>query len=98
MIIDAPGRVAPPDAQFPYGKILNVKEHVSSASRAYAHAFPLFSRPPLKSRKRALPILKFALICQYSGHALNGTSRRRITGVLISSEILHLRICTVLKA
>src|SRR5882762_484544 len=38
---------------------LNVKEHVFSASGAYAHALPLLSRLPAKSRKRPslLPVL-----------------------------------------
>jgi hypothetical protein len=50
MEIDASGSVALPDAQFTDGKILNVKEHVFSASGAYAHAFSLLGRSPLKSR------------------------------------------------
>ena len=52
MKIDAARGVSLPDAQLVNGQFLNVKEHVFSASGAYAHALPLLSRPPAKSRKR----------------------------------------------
>jgi len=40
------------DAHFADGKILDVEEHVFSASGAYAHAYPLFGQKPGKSRNR----------------------------------------------
>src|SRR5258708_32869260 len=59
MKIDATRGVSLPNAQLVNGQFLNVKEHVFSASGAYAHALPLLSRLPAKSRKRPtlLPVL-----------------------------------------
>jgi hypothetical protein len=54
MVINASGGIALPDAQFTDGKVLNVKEHVFSASGAYAHAFSLLGGLALKSRNLAL--------------------------------------------
>src|SRR5215469_7690334 len=50
-VIDASGSIALPDAHFADGKVLDVEEHISSASGAYAHAFPLFRHLRFKSRK-----------------------------------------------
>src|ERR1700682_1350433 len=52
MKIDAARSIRLPNAQLVDGQFLDVKEHVFSASGAYAHAVPLFSRPTAKSRKR----------------------------------------------
>src|SRR5208282_289943 len=50
-VFDTSRTVTLPDAQFADGKILDVEEHVFSASGSYAHAFPLFRHLVRKSRK-----------------------------------------------
>src|SRR6266446_6274600 len=60
MKIDAPRTIRLPDAQLVDGQFLNVKEHLFSASGAYAHALPLLSRLPAKSRNRPARLHFFA--------------------------------------
>src|SRR5450631_645918 len=52
LVVDAAGRVTFADDLFPDGKVLDVKEHVFSASGANTHAFSLLRRLAAKSRKR----------------------------------------------
>ena len=52
MVVNAARSIDLPDAQLADGQFLDVKEHLFSASGAYAHALPLFRRHHAKSRNR----------------------------------------------